>query len=376
VEPLVSTLKDAVAGVRWKAAKGLDALGWQPETPAQKALRHVALGECDRAAEAAAAAVDPLIAALQDRSFYKRQAAVDALTKLADPRVFKAMLQALNDEDLQLRARVIDSLAHIGDARAVEPLIKALKVVDPYVRSRAAEALMQLGDRRAMDALKPLLKDSSWEVRLAAIRALGKLDPVENLELLAKGLLDKDREIREASLRALQKSGDLRAIEYIVPALLDEQEALRKMALSILRRLDPQWQNSELARKSIPSLRAACKSLDYKVRKVAIDVLAEMGEPLPVDPLLSGLLQSVTKNKRSLGDVLVGLLKDSDRDFRLAASEALGRLGEKRHAEPLASALNDPDTWIGRATAHALKNLNWQPANPGLKARWQELLEA
>ena len=60
--------------------------------------------------------------------------------------------------------------------------------------------------------------------------------------------------------------------------------------------------------------------------------------------------------------MLVDSLRDFDRDFRQAAVEALGRIGDVNAITPLVSALDDQDEWVGRAAALALNHLNWEPA--------------
>jgi HEAT repeat protein len=50
-------------------------------------------------------------------------------------------------------------------------------------------------------------------------------------------------------------------------------------------------------------------------------------------------------------------LKHSERDFRQAAAEALGRVGDPQVANLLMPALKDSDPWVKRSVTHALKQL-------------------
>jgi HEAT repeat protein len=65
------------------------------------------------------------------------------------------------------------ALGEIGDARAVEPLVAALQ--DRTLREVAARALGQIGDARAVEPLLAALQDPEEEVRVAAVSALGEI---------------------------------------------------------------------------------------------------------------------------------------------------------------------------------------------------------
>jgi len=60
-------------------------------------------------------------------------------------------------------------------------------------------------------------------------------------------------------------------------------------------------------------------------------------------------------------DALLQALGDWDRDLRLAAVEALGRIADKRAVDPLVRVLEDADEWVRQAALRALKGLGWQP---------------
>ena len=371
---LISALKDTAANVRWRAAKVLDDLGWIPGTEAEKAAKLVALGDYDKAVECGNAALEPLLAELnKDNVYYKRQAAVGAISRLSDPRVPKALLGALNDPDAGVRSSAIEALAHLGDTRAVEPLIKALKTSDTNVRVRAIDALGKMDDARAIDPICQFLKDSSWEVRNTAVNALGNLKAASMIQPITVLLKDSDNEVKESAIKALLKMGDLRVIEFLVPVLADPHDNVRKLASKALLKLNPEWQMSDNARKAIPELKNATKHNDHKVRKAAAAALAEMGEEMPVDQALVGLIEQKAK-RQTAQDVLVALLNDSDVIIRIAAVEAIGRLTDKRLGKSLEPMLKDPMEFIGRAAACSLTAIGWQPESEVLRERMSQLL--
>ena len=67
VAALVSALRDSDRELRWRAAKALEAAGWQPTSDEHSVWRAVAQGEFAKAAGFGAVAVERLIAELEDR---------------------------------------------------------------------------------------------------------------------------------------------------------------------------------------------------------------------------------------------------------------------------------------------------------------------
>ena len=146
VEPLIAALNDRQDGVRAAAAKTLEKVG-------------------------DGRAVEPLIAKLSDKSHFVREAAAEALGQIGDARAVPALLAARYETSSILPNIAYKALGKIGGVNAVEPLIAALKNGE----SRAAEALGEIGDVRAVGPLIAALKDGSREARVNAARALGAL---------------------------------------------------------------------------------------------------------------------------------------------------------------------------------------------------------
>lgn len=381
MEPLVAALKDDSGGVRWRAANALEALGWSPANDNQKAWQLVALGKLEKAAALGTSAIDPLIACLKTSVYYKRMQAVEALSWISDARVLKPISDALRDEDNNVRAKAVEALASLGDNRAVEPLISVLRDKDTRVRATAVDALSKLGDQRAIDPLAKLLKDSAWDVRMASVEALGKFRDSRVIEHLVNCLKDKDRDTRLAAVISIGKISDPLAIENLVLCMTDDHDQVRQTSASVLRKLDKNWEKSEGARKAIPALRQRQQSTDYWVRQAAAEVLVKVGAtegaavPATLEAELSKAADPMQARKQLTMEALLLALDDSDRDLRHAASEALGRLAEKRATEALVKHLTDKDEWVCKATAKALQGVAWEPADLTQRARQCVLLE-
>jgi HEAT repeat protein len=370
IPTFVTLLSDDHPAVRWFAATALESMSWSPGDDTLRALRCVALGKLEQAAAFGAAAIDPLVSVLRNGVYYKKLEAVDALSRIGDARVVKPLIVALADEDNSVRSSVVNALSRIGDTRAVEPLIQAVKDRDNRVRTAAVEGLSKMGDPRAIPALASLLKDESWDVRAAAVEALGNFKDPQVVEPLMQLLKDPDRDTRLATVKALGKTADIRAIYPLVLAMKDDQEIVRQAAEGAIVKIDPAWEKTEAARQAIPELEIAIKASEYWVRTSAAAILKRIvGEARAADITTSDFANPATYIRKETADILLAVLTHEDADLRLAAAEALGRLGHKPAVDMLAAALNDSDEWVRKMTAQSLENLGWVPVDNALRAR-------
>lgn len=127
--------------------------------------------------------VDPLVAALNDRSPVVRRNAAWAIGEVrgsmfvARGNALAPLIRLLSDGDATVRRAAAFSLSELKDSDAVEPLIRALDDRDDAMRAMAAFALAEIKDGRATPALTRLAAtDSSLEVRRAAAAALSEIN--------------------------------------------------------------------------------------------------------------------------------------------------------------------------------------------------------
>jgi len=141
VEPLVAALKHPRGEVRRAAGAALRSLNWQPADNMHRALLAVASSNWGEAALLGSAAVEPLVATLQDKSdiwnLGARRAAAETLATIGDARAVEPLIAALQDENSTLRPVAAKSLGKIGYVRAVWPLIAALKDKEEETRAVA-----------------------------------------------------------------------------------------------------------------------------------------------------------------------------------------------------------------------------------------------
>ena len=356
-------LEDPDPSVRAAAARCLDQMGWEPADQEEEVRVLIALGDYGRAAAIGEPAFNALVAVIHDRTHFTRRFALEALARLGGERVGGVLMECLTDPDLQVRVAAAEELAEYESDEYVVALSQAMSDPEPLLRAAAAASLSRMGNATCVPFLMDRLKDDHWSVRKASVDALGQMGCPEAIESLSEVLKDPDHDVREATIIALGRIGDQGAVEHLVSALADATSSVRNSAAAVLSALDPEWQNSEGAQRAAVVLEPLTQAKEYWVRHAASSVLARLkGEPDPAgtDPLASPG-ESSSKRMQVL-QILMQAVDDFDRDVRLAATEALGRLEDHSCKGHLQTLLKDPDEWVQLAAGKALQKVTRQRA--------------
>jgi HEAT repeat protein len=178
--------------------------------------------------------IPELIKDLSHRNEDIRWAAASALAQIGTAAV-EPLVAALDDKDSVVRLRAAWALGRIGDKRAAGKLISTLNDGDWSVRMRAAEALGVLGAHEATGALLLLLRDKNADVRRHVIGALTKIRDPASADRLGDTLKDADWRVRMGAALALTAIGDEKSLEYLKRASCDENEYVRLIALSSVK---------------------------------------------------------------------------------------------------------------------------------------------
>jgi HEAT repeat protein len=317
VEPLIAALRDVNKDVRDAAAGALDKFGWLPGQDEAGAAYWAVRREWDKCVEIGALAIGPLVIALQhsDRDVDARRDAAGALGRIGEPLAVPPLISALKDGDNAVREMASNALVRIG-IPAITPLVAALKGGATYVHVReAAGALGKIG----IPAIPPLiaaLKDGSYNgTRAMALAALVKIG-VPAVEPLGAALSDADWGLRTAAADALDKIG---------------------------------WQPGRDA-----------TGAAYWIGRQKWDTCVEIGAP-------------------ALAPLLAVLKYDT---MRRHAILALGQIGDSGAVDPLVVALMDAHKDVRVAAADALEKIGWQPGQdePGaaywvIKEKWDKCVE-
>jgi HEAT repeat protein len=136
---------------------------------------------------------------------------------------------------------------------------------------------------------------------------------------------------------------------------------VRSLAQATLRKLKKDWEQSGQAAEALPAIQAALSHPDYWVRysatqlleqlKIDMDSFTERLEPAPE-------MMAESAPPHMALPFLADLLFDRDRDLRVAAAEALGRLRERGATTVLAAAARDADHAVQQAAQAALAAMN------------------
>jgi HEAT repeat protein len=149
-------------------------------------------------------AVNPLIAALQDKEGIVRKFAAILLGKLGDPRAIEPLGMTLYDLHHEVGKVSAESLARFG-IPALDVLIAALSHPEMWIRIHASTALSKIRDGRVIPILLEMLNDSEREVKKQVIKLLGNLKDQRALPSLHEIASNRaDRELHILAKQALE----------------------------------------------------------------------------------------------------------------------------------------------------------------------------
>ncbi|MFO1497654.1 MAG: HEAT repeat domain-containing protein [Verrucomicrobiota bacterium] len=202
-------------------------------------------------------------------------------------------------------------------------------------------------------------KDANWEVRKASVEALGRLKDERALSPMIERLADTDADVRLATVEALGQLAFNGAVEALIGSLIDEHAPVRRAAEGALRRIDRTWEQSEATQGAAPKLKAALNANDYTVRQAAADVLNKIGAGTAVQRTPATLSHAAAHRRHAAVEVFTACLVNLDRDVRLAAVEALGRISDAGSRSALHELSTDPeeDEWVRSAAESVLPKL-------------------
>ena len=261
--------------------------------------------------------------ALDDPSPEVVRAAIGRLAELEGPRAADALRARLLDADLSLVADFANALKRIGARGVVEAATAALGDERYSRRLAAVRTVGALGDRRAVAHVRTKLDDEVAGVRAAALDALAQLGDGTSVGAdCARLLTDPMPHVRIAAVRAVARLVR-RPGELLVAAAGDEDRLVR---LEVAK---------HVAGLPEPSARALLTDPNLRVREAA----------------------AASAGIRQLGALSVLLIEDPSPDVRRACAHTLGAMRDRRVADMLIPAIEDPDALVRAAVLHALERL-------------------
>lgn len=346
IQPLVTLMQDDEQDLelRWMAARTLGELG-RPEV------------------------ISPLVALLcaEDNPDLQDMAAI-ALANLGDLAV-EPLAQLLDREARQLP--VVKALAQIRSRATIEPLLRLVQAADSRVRGCVVEALSSFHDRRIPPLLLAALHDPDTQVRVEAIAGLSlRSDLAAELNLLnrfAESLSDPDLEVSGRAAGALGRLGNDAAADQLATALGTAPLPLQRELIRALGRV--------ATPSAVVHLRATLASPSVAVVRESVSVLGRLGASLgPAAPVPGEVLLA-----------LLSALQHPDPEVKKLAAIGLAQVGDPIALEPLVQSLAEPEPAVRLHVIAALEKIDRAGAQQrveqnllqdNLDADWRQGLQA
>jgi HEAT repeat protein len=272
--------------------------------------------------------------------------AIEAMARIGGVETVEPLLAAVRSKNFFRTFPAIDALGRTRDPRAIEPLV--LLTQDPLYAAEATRALGRSGQMAAFAALGPTLRKSSDSLVCTTAMALSDLADHQEMrfgstqsigEALRSALIPTEATVRVcecfagasaseqiALTRVLGWLGDDAAIARLVD-LLDTETPLARAAANALRMIGAD---------ATPRLLVALRSGDSQRR--------------------ARLLPLVSFAKAAIEDV-AACLEDPEANVRALACEALARAGNTSVVPALFRLLGDSDLRVAQAASAAVQSL-------------------
>jgi len=419
IEPLVTALKDRASIVRKGAATTLNTIGWRPVNGEERITFLLAQQNWDELQAIGAAAVQPLVEALEDADSAVRRGAAGALKRIGAPSI-EPLVTVLTSRNSMMRKEAADILTIVGwkpsttkervllcianqkwdeivkaGTPAIPSLTATLKDSDSNIRRNAAEVLENIGwhpsteeeisyfllakqhfddlaKRGSMgtNLLIIALHDKENIIRMKALRTLGKAGDPLSIPLIAEALKDKNLDIRLEAVEALKGIANADGVNPLVNALEDENANVREKAAEAL---------ATIGSPSVEPLISVLSEGRKSSRRSAARALGTIGDERSIEPLITALKDEdwrvVKISALSLGEIgdtsalapLITLIVAKDPNIREGAAESLGNMGDTRAVPSLIDALADESGFVRTKAAESLGILGDKSALESLK---------
>jgi HEAT repeat protein len=227
-----------------------------------------------------------------------------------------------------------------------------LRSKNPNNRLAVIVKLADTPTDESVQLLHSVLNDTHGAIRKAAVRALGKIRARESIPHLVQALQDAIGEIREEAVIALREIGDPETANHLIILLEDRHPGVRSHAAKTLERFRWQPRNDQERILHDTALGRFVSASDMGLSMLGI-VTKTLADGTPTAKLAA--LDALGKiGGEEVVPTLLGALRDAESSVRVAALEALRGINDPRALQPVTAALNHQDATVRAAAVHAL----------------------
>jgi len=277
-------------------------------------------------------AVDALVDLLPDYTL--RLDIIHALGILANPKSTKYLLATMFESDTKVKIEIVKALRRIGDNKCVGTLIQLFQVED---------------DEQVKSAIFILITD------------FGSLDDV--YQIIPACIQYPSPSVQMLALKYISSKNDERVTSLLYPLLFSPDDKIRTSAANIL------WRNEgSLLLKRLNYI--LLKTEDNPKKICVINIFGALGLVQNVEPLMITLLKNEDKeiklacldalkkigDKRALG-AIIQVIKTDDEDIKAKSIEALASFPEPKVTTALINSLKTPSDKIRAAAMGSLEKL-------------------
>ena len=310
-----------------------------------------------------------LIDAVQGDDDRLRDAAINGLALMDDPRAMEALLHTAVNANARARAAAMRALGQASAAALnARALLKGLGDPDAWVRYYACQAMGKLRDSVAVADILPLVRDPAGQVRVAAIEALANLESPDADRALRDAAASDDLDVQRAALLGLGARGQPSALPALLAGARSNDPATRQIALAAIAQ--------QKAPEALSALTNAATDPDSSVRDAAINFLSAREDMDSTSALIS-LLTHPLSRARSLDALsttaqgriagIAAALEGAGADLAGALIAALARMKRADSLAAIIDALSLPNLPVRRAAALALAAIHSPHARAALE---------
>ena len=273
--------------------------------------------------------INLLIGQLEAEDMETRRAAITVLGRLGYRRATAALTCVL-EKDSSMRTEAARALARIGDESALDPLLKMIGDTDAVARQAIVGALNSIGSAKMSERIKPYLQHENPLVRESAAKIAGYFGYTDCADLLFECCNDENERVRKAAVEHLPFLEDKRVASLLAQKLTSDTPMVRGAAAVAMGHV----QGSE------PGLISALEDEDPWVRYFAAKSLGRVSN-YEAEPSLIKVVENDTFNH-----------------VRIAALEALGKIGSKKAINTITECLLSENNDVARVASEALEEAN------------------